>query len=233
MRSPSERSLGVSCLCLTYGRPRLLEESIESFLRQDWSGGPKELVVVNDHPEQTLVFDHPEVVIVNLPRRLRTIGEKRNLSAALASFDNLLVWDDDDIYLPWRLQETMRRLPQDHYFKCPQAWCITGNLFHGGVAYTRWLFESVGGYGFHNGGEDAAIENRFEQLGPEPGRYRRHTTLSRDRLYYVYRWGHGQYHATGCSDLGQIQPSVTPGVHHLSPYWHSDYEAIARAHAAS
>ena len=27
---------GVSCLCLTYGRPQLLEEAIESFLRQRW-----------------------------------------------------------------------------------------------------------------------------------------------------------------------------------------------------
>src|SRR5205807_6800276 len=67
---------GVSCLCLTYGRGRLLEEAIESFLRQDWPG-PKELIVLNDHPDQELVIDHPEI-LVNLPRRLRTLGEKRN-----------------------------------------------------------------------------------------------------------------------------------------------------------
>src|SRR6185437_12376322 len=96
---PPHASPGVSCLCLTYGRPRLLEESVESFLRQDWPG-PKELVILNDHPEQPIVFEHPEVFVCNVGRRLRSLGEKRNLSVALARHDNLLVWDDDDIYLP-------------------------------------------------------------------------------------------------------------------------------------
>jgi hypothetical protein len=86
-----QRSGGVSCLCLTYGRPHLLEEAVESFLRQRWNG-EKELIVVTDHPEQTLVYEHPEVLIVNLNRRLKTLGEKRNLSVALARHDNLLVW---------------------------------------------------------------------------------------------------------------------------------------------
>jgi glycosyltransferase involved in cell wall biosynthesis len=112
---------GVSCVCLTYGRPTLLEESIESFLRQDWNG-PKELIVVNDHPDQQLKFDHPEVTIFNIPRRLKTLGEKRNFSIALARWDNLLIWDDDDIYLPWRITETMKTLPTAQFFKCPNAW---------------------------------------------------------------------------------------------------------------
>ncbi len=65
----------VNCICLTYGRPEVLEEAIESFLQQDYSGH-KELIVLNDYAEQTLIFDHPEVRVINLPRRCRTVGEK-------------------------------------------------------------------------------------------------------------------------------------------------------------
>src|SRR4051812_11161203 len=100
---------GVSCLCLTYGRVPLLEEAVECFRRQSWDG-PKELIVVNDCPQQTLLIDDPYVHVFNLSRRLRTIGEKRNLSVALSAYDFLLNWDDDDLYLPWRIEEAMKVL---------------------------------------------------------------------------------------------------------------------------
>ena len=67
----------VSCFCLTYGRPELLEEAIFSFLQQDYAG-PKEMIVLNDYADQVLTFDHPEVQVVNVPRRFRTLGEKMN-----------------------------------------------------------------------------------------------------------------------------------------------------------
>src|SRR2546429_75321 len=58
----------VSCVCPTYARPELLEEAIESFLRQDYRGA-KELIVLNDYACQTLELDHPEVRVVNVPKR--------------------------------------------------------------------------------------------------------------------------------------------------------------------
>ena len=58
----------VSCMCLTYGRPHLLEEAIESFLRQDYQG-QKELIVLNDLPQEELLFNHPEVHIINVSKR--------------------------------------------------------------------------------------------------------------------------------------------------------------------
>jgi len=64
----------VSCFCLTYGRPRMLEEAIHSFLQQDYAG-PKEMIVLNDYADQTLDLDHPEVQVINVPRRCRTLGE--------------------------------------------------------------------------------------------------------------------------------------------------------------
>ncbi|MBV7332940.1 glycosyltransferase [Chloroflexi bacterium TSY] len=87
----------VSCICPTYGRVALLEEAIYSFLRQDYPG-EKELIVLNDFAEQTLEFDHPEVRIVNLPKRFHSVGEKYKAAAALATHDLVFVWHDDDIY---------------------------------------------------------------------------------------------------------------------------------------
>jgi glycosyltransferase involved in cell wall biosynthesis len=107
---------GVSCLCLTYGRPFLLEEAVESFLRQTWNGS-RELIILNDHPDQELVFDHRDIVVVNKKQRLRSLGEKRNLSVALARYEHLLPWDDDDIHLPSRIEETTRELKGRHFFK--------------------------------------------------------------------------------------------------------------------
>ena len=62
-------TLKVSCFCCTYGRPDVLEEAIESFLRQDYEG-PKELIVLNDFTQQTLHFEHPEVKIINAEQRI-------------------------------------------------------------------------------------------------------------------------------------------------------------------
>jgi glycosyl transferase family 2 len=99
-------------MCLTYGRPHLVEEAIASFLRQDYAG-VKELIVLNDLPEQPLQFDHPEVKIINVDKRFRGVGEKRNACAALCSHDLLFAWDEDDISLAHLLfgQESGRGPP--------------------------------------------------------------------------------------------------------------------------
>lgn len=223
---------GVSCLCLTYGRPELLEEAIESFKRQQWKG-PKELIVVNDHPDQEMLYPDNEIVIINLKRRLRTLGEKRNLSVALAKYDYLLIWDDDDIHLPWRIEEAMRTLPKDQFFKCPQIWlAISGELedeprrsdfvYHGAAAYSRYIFEQVGGYGCINGGEDQDFESRIRSH-PQVKKYWKVTTLPIARLYLIYRKYHGHYNASGVGSLSEISPEVRKGKYWLQPHWKKDY----------
>ena len=90
-------------MCLTFGRPRLIvEEAVYSFLNQDY-GGDKELLILNDFDRQAYAFNHPQVIVVNVPSRFHTVGEKRNAAAALCRHDLLAVWDDDDIFLPHRL----------------------------------------------------------------------------------------------------------------------------------
>ena len=65
----------ISAKCITYGRVDTLEESIQSFLQQEFPG-KKELIIVNDYPLQKLIFDHPEIKIYNLDETFPTIGDK-------------------------------------------------------------------------------------------------------------------------------------------------------------
>ncbi len=131
----------------------LLEEAIECFLRQDYPG-QKELIILNDYAEQTLVFDHPEVRVINVPQRLHSVGEKYKMAAGLASHDLIFVWHDDDIYLPHRLSYTVAHLNPTHaFFKADKAWSwnegkVSGpdeNNFHGGSCWRRELFEPGAG----------------------------------------------------------------------------------------
>ena len=187
----------VSCMCLTYGRPHLLEEAIQCFLDQDYEG-PKELVVLNDLAGQELDYDHPQVKIVNLKERYKTIGEKRNSCVDFCTGDLLFVWDDDDLYLPWRLSLSVRMMGNNDYFKSTESWtCNRGiisgprkNLFHSASCFTKNLFFRSGKYDEINSGQDLTLEKKFINL-----QSRSITPLSKSDLYYIYRWeGTDSYH---------------------------------------
>ena len=188
----------VSCLCPTYGRPRLLREAIWCFLQQDYPN--KELLVVNDHQEPIqLDRDYPGVIVHNLPERLKNLGEKRNCVVRLARGDYLMNWDDDDLYLPWRITEQMKLLysnPHRWLCKSTQAWRSTNNAryrlnqsyFHGQAAMRRELFDQVGWYAAMNSGQDLELEARIPK-----DRWIHYRAMPSD-LVYVYREGNGIAH---------------------------------------
>ncbi|HYE21092.1 MAG TPA: glycosyltransferase family A protein [Tepidisphaeraceae bacterium] len=242
----------ISAMCLTYGRPELLEEAIQSFLLQDYPG-VKEMLVLNDWGAQVLQCDHPEVCVVNVPRRFRTVGEKRNAAAALARHDLLFVWDDDDIYLPHRLSFSVRMLdPAKGFFKPSKAWQLDkgrvsgpkSNLFHSGGCWTRALFDRVGGYPHVGSGQDMAIELAFERV---IGRGKNFNGITPADLFYLYRWGGGgSYHLsafgrdTDGSAAGQAKVDEflrravdkrlqRTGAIELRPAWRDDYPALVSA----
>jgi glycosyltransferase involved in cell wall biosynthesis len=241
----------VSCICLTYGRPELLEEAIYSFLRQDYPG-TKELIVLNDFDQQQLTFEHPEVHVLNLPRRFRSVGEKANAAVALAAHDLLFVWDDDDIYLPHRLALSVERFDwRLGFFKSARAWFwndgqLSGpdaNVFHGGSCWSRELFSSVRGYAALDNGYDQEIEARFAAARPGATAP---ADLRADDLYYLYRWGGTRsYHVSGFAqtDLHQaVADSVSEQIHlgqlkvgeiSLAPAWRADYLGLVREYLAS
>lgn len=246
----------VSCICLTYGRPQVLEEAIYAFLLQDYPGR-KELIVLNDYVEQTLRFDHPEVQVINCPKRFYTVGEKMNVAVALASHDLLFVWDDDDIYLPHRLRFSIEHFdPQQGFFKPAQAWVWqhgelggpVGNLFHVGSCWSRRLFDGVRGYAADGTGYDLVFEERLAKRFP--GSTKPYPIRAKD-IYYIYRWGGtGSYHMSG---FGHYKPGgnvghdqvetfvrqrarrgeIRQGVIPLQPHWKSDYQQLVTSYLAT
>ncbi|HEY3010734.1 MAG TPA: glycosyltransferase family A protein [Micromonosporaceae bacterium] len=232
----------VSCILPTFNRPPaqqwLLEEAVESFLRQDYAD--KELVLLNDCPAQHLVCDAPGVTVVNLPRRFQSLGEKRNAAVGLAGGDVLMPWDDDDISLPWRLSASAAWLGDADYFCPSQYWVADAaglhsdscrSLAHGCSAFTRDAFDAVGGYPHLSFGEDAAFDDKLRaapSVDVVPA-----APLPTDRWYYVYRWGVSPVHMSSRGPerdwYGEIgRRSVEPGRFVLRPHWREDYVRRSR-----
>jgi len=96
----------VSCKCSTFERIDVLNESVFCFLKQTY-GGKKQLVVLNDDPNVRIIFDHPEVKIVNLSKRL-DLDDKWNHITNLCDYDLVAEWADDDIYAPWAIETLVK-----------------------------------------------------------------------------------------------------------------------------
>jgi glycosyltransferase involved in cell wall biosynthesis len=211
------------------------------------------LVIVNDLASQTLVFEHPRVVIHNLPYRFSSLGEKLNAGVGLARYDLIAPWLDDDIYLPHRLQYSIDRLdPRTGFFKARSAFfwnngrlqSIERNAFHGGSLWTRDLFVAARGYPHHTDGVDQAIERAFARAKLDSGVG---TAIPPRDNYYIYRWsGTGSYHTsviepTDDSPRGRYtaveravadalnRGDLPTGIVQLDPAWSSDYVAECTA----
>lgn len=239
----------ISCLCITYSRVDLLEEAIESFLRQTYKGA-KELIIINDCEDQVLHFDHPEVFILNIPRRVNTVGEKRDMSIALAKGNYFLHWDDDDICLPHRIEFSLNKLKENNldYYKLNQAFhcsldhkisSISVNQFYGCSIFTRELFYKTYGHGFINSGQDSYIEKRYKEVSDK--RLIENTKISNvnhSDIFYLYRWGGVSVHLsqTGKSinplgDIEKIKKSDKnrkTGDIILNPKWRTDYVKLTQ-----
>ncbi|MFM7166560.1 MAG: glycosyltransferase, partial [Planctomycetaceae bacterium] len=89
----------VSCLCPTYRRPQMMGTTTLAFHSQDYPEDRRELIILDDAGElQNDACGGWQ--IISIPRRFRSLPEKFNAIAGLAKGDILVVWEDDDIYLP-------------------------------------------------------------------------------------------------------------------------------------
>lgn len=222
----------VSCLMLTYNKfpehQTLVEEALGSFQRQDYAD--KELIILNDAPGQVLFLEQelPNVTVVNLPRRARTLGEKCNIAAALATGDLLLRWDDDDIHLPHRISLTVAKRKDAAYWKPSHSFFLQGSqlrLLNGYMAaccIERGAFETIRGYPFMGVGEDQGVEKLIRDAGLKFIVDK----VTPDEAFYIYRWGGGSTHVSGLGTDGYVlagQRPVKPGVFGLRPYWAVNY----------
>ena len=219
----------ISCMMPTYGRPDLVHESVRMFLRQDDPN--KELIVLNDCSGQTFEFDHPEVRVVNAPDRFPTLGDKRNRCVELAEGELIAVWDDDDVYLPWRLSLCRAAMagtggaggdapfyrPAEFWGYWGENWLhdnqsVPGWCSHPVTAFTRDLWKSAGGYPPADVGEDDGFFGRVHELLGEP-----YVTqpIARDDRFLILR-GRSPYAHTSIHG-GAAPPDLRPGHIQIEP----------------
>ena len=238
----------VSCLCITYNRAPnklyLLNEAVHSFLQQSWPD--KELVIINDCPGQTLIFDHPQVSVINLPIRCRSYGEKMALAVTLSKGDFLTPWDDDDISLPMRIEiamDTLMRLKAQHY-KSHGQWFLNKsgltnmNSFvgHNNALFTRSMYVKAKGYEPFSLGADAHLDREMRRLEPPAV-----NEMSKDKWQYIYRWGVSGSHLSASYDPKDTEAGwrkcgempVEKGTFHIEPQWLYNYSRLTAQAAAS
>lgn len=247
----------VSAYCATYGRPHLLEEAIESFLKQDYKG-EKELVILNDYPEQTLIFEHPEVKVYNVSEKITPLGKKFNETVNRCTGDIVVVWEDDDIYLPNKLSVSVDKLikSKKQIFHTQQAYYEESLgrivkaidhfkydlLFHVNMAMYKSFFDSVGGYlETDNITLDVDSMSRFFTKANYKSEI-----VNQEDVFYIYRLNTtNSYHGTWLSGwnkegslskasveyIKQNDDKIIKGEYILKPYWKYDYiKLIQNAH---
>lgn len=239
----------ISCKCITYGRVNTLEESLYSFLQQEYKG-EKELIIVNDYPLQTLVFDHPEVKIFNLSKTFSTIGEKENFAAERCSGELIAQWDDDDIALPNHLQNIKEWFNDDSnllhwqkgvFYNEPNITSIQ-SLGNSGIVYRKSAWEKIGKYPLENAGYDMTFVISLHELG----RDKVVLASPKDKdCSWFYMWGGRCYHQSGMGTDDNTRPNIIQrhslyieqerlrgkiptGEVQLIPHWNKDYVQLLK-----
>ena len=190
----------ISCKCITYGRVETLEESLESFLKQDYPADKCELVIVNDYPLQTLKFDHPQVRIINVNQTFTTIGAKENFATEMCNGEIICQWDDDDVAMPWHLKNVAEHLTPDvdiiHwetgvYYNVDKIEAITW-IGNSGIAFRKSAWEKIGGHPDENAGYDMTFIESLHRNGQ-----RKFVKMDKEKASWFYMWGPRSYHMSG------------------------------------
>ena len=239
----------ISCKMITYGRVEFLEESLHSFLIQDYPG-KKELVIVNDYPLQKLVFDHPEVKIYNLDETFNTIGEKENYAIERCSGELIAVWDDDDVALSnhlsniakfWRPDANILHWENGVFYNEPSITNIMG-LGNSGIVYSKKAWEAIGKSPIQNAGGDMTLVVALQNLG------RQGVVLAsppNKECSWFYMWGGRGYHQSGQGTDTEGRPNIIQrhseyiedlrrknliptGDIQLNPHWNKDYAQMLK-----
>lgn len=239
----------ISAKMITHGRVHLLEEALYSFLQQDYSG-TKELIIVNDYPLQTLIFDHPEVKIYNLKETFKTIGEKENFAIERCSGELIAVWDDDDIALPnhlnninkfWHEDTNLLHWNNGVFYNHPNITSLMG-LGNSGIVYSKKVWEQIGKSPIENAGGDMTLVHKIHALGRE---YVVIASPKDEECSWFYRWALPvpTYHQSGMGTdtpdrLDVVQRNslfieeqrakglIPTGEIYLQPKWNMDYKKL-------
>jgi glycosyltransferase involved in cell wall biosynthesis len=222
----------ISVLTLTYKRPHLLEEAIQSFLFQDMM---TEMVVINDNPEVDYVFDHPNVRIINHNQRFPSISAKIEWGYKQCVNDYVYRLDDDDLLMSYALSNVQNDIIHNPGYDVYRS---KGMYF-----FSENKYQGVGG-SVNNGNVYAkSYLDRIQFPGTSIGEDSEMTFGNKSNIYesklphtMIYRWGMGTLHISGMGNvsneavLNQADKVLdnTKGVVHLKPHFLHDYYSMIK-----
>jgi hypothetical protein len=221
----------LSCLCPTYGRPSLVSNAAALFLMQrlrpqdtaallvlDDASQIKPQTLTSEHHRKTVrVFNHDGWIRLQL--KYPILADQAGRSCVY------VIWDDDDLYLPWHLQAIAEALEGvqcglahptriwSTYSTRPEEVPLAQRLhqdwatgrFHGAAAVTEGLLAAAGGWC-----TDDRADYDQEHLH-RWGRCGRHVdTCAKWPPSYVYRWADtARWHVSGrIEDNRYAQPPI-------------------------
>ena len=243
----------ISCKCITYGRVDTLVEALHSFLIQEYPADRCELIIVNDYPEQKLIFDHPQVTIYNLDETFLLIGEKENYAIERCKGELIAVWDDDDVAMSNHLQNIAKHWQPDTniihwetgvFYNEPSITAITG-VGNSGIVYSKDVWERIGKSPLENAGGDTTLTNRIHALGGKVD-----VKMPDHEASWFYMWGGRGYHQSGQGTDDEIKPNIIQrhsawieslrakgeiptGDIHLVPAWQKPYDKMLEDYVKS
>lgn len=188
----------IDCLMGTYGRYSLVCEALACFLQQSVLSQAT-LLIHNQHP-LPLQCGHPRVRVVNdppPPGSMRHI-RRRLLEMADPTADLIHWWDDDDLYLPWHLEDCLTHIDDAVAWKPATSWFLRdddiysheSNWFEG-----SWVFRADYAKAAPIDSHPDYIEHPIFPQTLEAGLLK--TTELAGRRSYIYRWKTGGQHVSG------------------------------------
>ncbi len=201
----------VVCLCPTYNRlPGLVENSVACFLAQTYPAERRRLVVLDDSGRRPNQLGGDGWAVISTQKRLPNLGLKYNAMVALApDADVYVVWEDDDVYLPWHIEAHVHAIQEADWSMASAHWTdYPGHLvqqvrpFHAAVAFQREIFDKT--QGWPDGGRpdfDLEFLSRLKAAGARGDPFPQYNPS------YVFRWGstgnpHGEASARSPTDEG-------------------------------
>lgn len=204
----------IAALCPTYKRPEMLGNSIALFLDQRTSA-EKRLFVLDDAGQ----FDDQSAnqwELTSIKIRFPDLPAKYNCLAKRALLwgaDAFSIWEDDDVFFPWHLENIAHavtsgiefvRLPfvKSNYGRPKNGDLIkesAAGRFHSSWGFSKKAYELSGGWpDTPELNFDQQFRARLETLDPLDDRKK--TLLDNLPLSYVYRWGNPTYHGSAVGD---------------------------------
>jgi glycosyltransferase involved in cell wall biosynthesis len=193
----------VSAVMCTYGRFSCVERAINCFLAQTYP--KKELIVYNTDTDSPYLDPNCDltpygVVIINSNRDTITkesytnVGAIRRDALIFASGDYVVTWDDDDIFLPYFMEQAVERMqqtglpsfkPEKSFFYAGNNLRLVKNTLEASVVASM---EKVKEYGYR-------LETGYEGLGWYT-KLRDNRELDENDPYFVpsycFNWNDGQ-----------------------------------------